>query len=147
MAGLVPKWKRLFAAAWRLAWTGYYVLPIVRPTAQHYYSRRMLFLWQNRSRCPVKGCDQPATKRHHVLYAKEHGRNLAKRLCGEHNARIAYWEARAARKQNFPLTAKQRCYFWLELVEGRLKAPQITRLERDSALPPLDNCPPTVVCS
>ena len=92
----------------------------------------MLLLWRNSTPCPVKGCHQPATKRHRVLYAKEHGRNVVKRLCSEHDGCLTCWEAHAARKQNFPLTVKQRCYFWLELVDGRLKAPLVTRVEQNS---------------
>jgi hypothetical protein len=70
--------------------------------------------------CPVKGCTRPATEQHHILYGYHDGGPLIKGLCREHHSWIIRRQSRAARKQNFHLTEKQRRYFWFELVQGRM---------------------------
>jgi hypothetical protein len=84
-------------------------------------------------RCPVKACSEAATSEHHILYKSEHGKDVVKRLCDEHHEWITRAHAHAARRQHHPLTSKQRWHFWYELVEGRMKRPRCTHMDREWA--------------
>jgi len=81
--------------------------------------------------CPVKGCTDPATEGHHVLY--DYHRNGPKvfNLCREHHSWITRAQSHAGRKQRFPLTEKQRWFFYFKLINGEMKRPRETHLDRD----------------
>jgi hypothetical protein len=40
-------------------------------------------------------------------------------------------QSHAGRKQGFPLTVKQRWFFWFKLKNGEMKRPRNTRLDRE----------------
>jgi hypothetical protein len=81
--------------------------------------------------CPVKDCSKPATEGHHVLYDKHEGGPKIFGLCSEHHSWITRAQSHAGRKQRFPLTVKQRWFFWFKLIKGEMKRPRETHLDRD----------------
>lgn len=82
-------------------------------------------------RCPVKDCTEPATEGHHVLYKHLHGRDVIKNLCPEHHRWITRAHAHAGRRQRHELSISQRWRFWYLLVNGEMKRPRETHLDRD----------------
>lgn len=85
----------------------------------------------NRETCPVKGCSEPVAEGHHVLYDYHEGGPKIFGLCAEHHSWITRTQAHAGRKQRFPLTVKQRWFFWYKLINGEMKRPRETHLDRD----------------
>lgn len=83
--------------------------------------------------CPVKGCTRVATERHHVLYDHHEGGPVIKALCPEHHSWITRRQAHAGRKQHYPLTVRQRWFFYGELTRGEMKRPRLTRLDKEWA--------------
>ena len=81
--------------------------------------------------CPVKDCSEPATEGHHVLYDHHEGGPVIFQICKEHHAWITRAQAHAGRKQHYPLTVKQRWFFWFKLKNGEMKRPRKTHLDRD----------------
>ena len=81
--------------------------------------------------CPVKDCEKLATEGHHVLYDYHEGGPKIFDLCAEHHYWITRTQSHAGRKQRFPLTVKQRWFFWFKLIKGEMKRPRETHLDRD----------------
>jgi hypothetical protein len=82
-------------------------------------------------RCPVKGCDEAAVEKHHILYEYHKGGPVIRGLCTEHHAWITRRQSHAARRQHGELSQKQRWFFWKELVDGKMKRPRRTRLDSE----------------
>jgi hypothetical protein len=83
------------------------------------------------NRCPVKDCKRLATEGHHVLYERHKGGPKIFDLCGEHHSWITRAQSHAGRKQRFELTEKQRWFFWFKLINGEMKKPRNTALDRE----------------
>jgi len=82
-------------------------------------------------RCPVKDCGKVATEGHHVLYDYHRGGPVVFDLCAEHHSWITRAQSHAGRRQHYPLTEKQRWFFWYRLINGELKRPRNTHLDRE----------------
>lgn len=83
------------------------------------------------NRCPVKDCTRLATEGHHVLYDYHEGGPKIFDLCSEHHSWITRAQSHAGRKQRFELTVKQRWFFWYKLINGELKRPRNTVLDKE----------------
>lgn len=83
------------------------------------------------SKCPVNGCPRFATHRHHILYDYHDGGPVVQELWSEHHFWITRAQSHQARKQHHPLSAKHRWFFWFKLVNGQMKHPRETYLDRE----------------
>jgi hypothetical protein len=83
------------------------------------------------NRCPVKDCKRLATEGHHILYERHTGGPKVFDLCGEHHSWVTRAQSHAGRKQRFELTEKQRWFFWFKLINGQMKRPRNTALDRE----------------
>jgi len=83
------------------------------------------------NKCPVKDCGRVAAQRHHILYDYHVGGPAVRELCSEHHSWITREQSHAARKQRHDLSAKQRWRFFYMLINGEMKRPRITRLDRE----------------
>src|ERR1700704_3429217 len=81
--------------------------------------------------CPVEDCTDPATEQHHVLYDYHRDGPKTFGLCKEHHRWITRTQSHAGRKQRFPLSEKQRWFFWFKLIRGEMKRPRETKLDRE----------------
>lgn len=88
-------------------------------------------LRQKYGKCSVAGCEEPGLEEHHILYDHHPDGPVTGRLCEEHHIWITLRQSHAARKQHHALSARQRWYFWYELIEGRMKRPRQTHLDRE----------------
>jgi hypothetical protein len=95
--------------------------------------KHMLFVGSTKklTRCPVKSCTALATERHHVLYGYHKNGPKEFYLCGEHQSWITRAQSHAARKQRHELSESQRWLFCYRLINGEMKRPRNTALDRD----------------
>jgi hypothetical protein len=82
-------------------------------------------------RCPVKDCTALATEGHHILYDYHDKGPVVRDLCTEHHSWITRAQAHAGRRQRFSLSEKQRWFFWFKLINGEMKRPRSTSLDRE----------------
>jgi hypothetical protein len=82
-------------------------------------------------RCPVKDCLELATEQHHILYTVEHGKDETRDLCHAHHSWITRAQSHQGRKQRSPLSIAQRWRFWFILINGEMKRPRLTQLDRE----------------
>jgi len=91
------------------------------------------------SRCSVAGCRVTENlEQHHILYPQHQGGPVTRPLCHEHHEWITAKQGYVARKQHHELSARQRWYFWFQLIGGKIKKPRRTRRHLDWWQGPID---------
>jgi hypothetical protein len=66
-----------------------------------------------------------------VLYRRHDGGPKEFPLRNEHHLWITRAQSHAARKQHHELSVKQRWFFWYQLINGTMKRPRETHLDRE----------------
>lgn len=79
-------------------------------------------------KCKFLGCEETENlEGHHVIYPD----GPLAFLCAKHHLWLTAINSHQARKQKKALTEKQRWYLFYNFIEGKLKKPRITKLDRE----------------
>jgi len=78
-------------------------------------------------KCAFLGCEETENlELHHIVYPD--GPTAC--FCPDHHLQLTVINSHKARKQRSGLSRKQRWYLYYNFIEGKLKKPRITRLDR-----------------
>jgi len=79
-------------------------------------------------KCKFPNCsNHDELEPHHIIYIPK----TIVMLCCSHHQEITAINAHQARKQNTPLSNPQRWFLWYAWIQGRLKKPRITHLDKE----------------